>query len=198
MENESDKSDFQSVQTGQFEQPYPKTSYIQQDNLKLFELLESIKSIEEYLYLRESSRKSYDTFLFSDGRSSFLYWVKETYRRRFLRSSYFNSEYFSGEAAWNILLDLAAAYIEGKRISVTSACIASGVPTTTALRWISVLEADGIVEKECDYSDKRRTFLRVSEKGLNLMFSYYNDLHLYSKHSRKQFKQSNSIAAPQR
>ncbi|MEZ5655102.1 MAG: hypothetical protein R3E04_04340 [Sphingobium sp.] len=39
-----------------------------------------------------------------------------------------------GEAAWDMLLDLFVSRSENKRVSVSSLCIASGVPATTALR----------------------------------------------------------------
>ena len=39
------------------------------------------------------------------------------------------------DPAWDIMLDLFAARIEGKDITVSSAGIAACVPPTTALRW---------------------------------------------------------------
>lgn len=146
---------------------------------RLFELITSIKKIEEYLIVRDTEKSVNRNWIFSEGSSSFYVWLKETYRRRSLRGRFFNSEYFSGEAAWNIILDLAAARIEGKRISITSACIASEVPSTTALRWISILEGDGMIIRENDFSDRRRTFLRISDNAMHLVNSYYNTLHLH-------------------
>jgi DNA-binding MarR family transcriptional regulator len=87
-----------------------------------------------------------------------------------------------------MLLDLAASRIEGKRISVTSACLASEVPPTTALRWISLLEDDGMVVRENDLSDKRRTFLQITDKAMNLISLYYNRLHSYEKIKRNNLK----------
>ena len=43
------------------------------------------------------------------------------------------------DPAWDILLDLYAAKVEGGIIYVSSACIAASVPPTTALRMISRL-----------------------------------------------------------
>ena len=42
-----------------------------------------------------------------------------------------------------MLLDLTAARAEHTRVSVTSLCIASGVPPTTALRWIGQMSDAG-------------------------------------------------------
>jgi hypothetical protein len=66
------------------------------------------------------------------------------------------------DPAWDVLLDLFASEVEGRRISVSSACIASGVATSTALHWIRKLETCGLVYRERDQSDGRRTFLRMS------------------------------------
>jgi DNA-binding MarR family transcriptional regulator len=62
-----------------------------------------------------------------------------------------------------MLLDLAAARLEGNRVSVSSLCIASAVPTTTALRWIRSLSEAGIFERRTDENDARRTWIALSD-----------------------------------
>jgi hypothetical protein len=158
------------------------------ENIKLMDLISSIRKIEEYLIVRDTEKPIQDGWPFAAGSSSFYFWLKETYRRRSLRSRYFNENYFSGGAAWNMLLDLAASQIEGKRISVTSVCLASQVPPTTALRWISILEDDGMILKENDYSDKRRTFIRISDHAMNSIYSYYSNLHSHPKIKRRKLE----------
>ena len=67
-----------------------------------------------------------------------------------------------GDPAWDMLLDLLTAEEAGKRISVSSLCLASGVPPTTALRWISsMVEKDYLLRKHDD-EDKRRTYLELT------------------------------------
>ncbi len=56
------------------------------------------------------------------------------------RQALFKTELFA-DPAWDMLLDLALSEASGRRISVTSLCIASGVPTTTALRRLDDLQA---------------------------------------------------------
>lgn len=70
-----------------------------------------------------------------------------------------------GDPAWDILLDLYAAGLEGRTVSVTSACIASGAPDTTALRYLCHLEKAGLVERRQDIADGRRRFVRLTEAG---------------------------------
>lgn len=74
-----------------------------------------------------------------------------------------------GEPAWDILLDLFIAAEEGRRIPVTSACIAADVPATTGLRWLQVLENQGLVERRADPADGRRTHVALSMAGYTAM-----------------------------
>lgn len=158
-----------------------------EDNVSLIDLISSIKKIEEYLVIHDTEGPIQQEWTFKSASSSFYLWLKETYKRRSHRSKYFNPDYFSGEAAWNILIDLAVSQIEGKLISVTSACLASMVPSTTALRWIAVLEDDGMIEKEEDFTDRRRTFIRISNRAMNSLYSYYKDIHSYPVNRRRRF-----------
>ena len=75
-----------------------------------------------------------------------------------------------------MLLDLAAARAEHKRVSVTSLCIASGVPPTTALRWIGQLTAAGLLERVEDETDRRRAFLALSDQAADAMARYFAEL----------------------
>lgn len=60
------------------------------------------------------------------------------------------------DPAWDMLLDLLVAAEEGRRVSVTGLCHASGVPTTTALRHVDRLDALGLIERTADPGDRRR------------------------------------------
>lgn len=90
-------------------------------------------------------------------------------RRR--RKQFLPAELF-GEPAWDILLDLFASRLESKDISVSSACIASGVPPTTALRWLARLEILGLVERVQDAQDKRRVHVRLTSAGEDAVASW--------------------------
>jgi len=63
------------------------------------------------------------------------------------------------DPAWDMLLDLLVASEEGRRVSVTSLCHASGVPTTTALRHVDRLDELGLIDRIADPSDKRRFWI---------------------------------------
>ena len=64
--------------------------------------------------------------------------IRAVIRARRLRSQFFPPSMFA-DPAWDMLLDLAAARLEGRAVAVSSLCIASAVPPTTALRWIKTL-----------------------------------------------------------
>lgn len=70
-------------------------------------------------------------------------------------------ELFS-DPAWSLLLDLLLAEAEGRPTSVSSACIACAVPTTTAMRLINRLVASGILNRIPDEHDGRRDFLTMA------------------------------------
>jgi DNA-binding MarR family transcriptional regulator len=69
------------------------------------------------------------------------------------------------DPAWDILLDILANEGRLNRVAVSSACIASCVPATTALRWLSTLEDHGLIERQPDPADARRTFISLTRKG---------------------------------
>ncbi|MCB2059102.1 MAG: winged helix DNA-binding protein, partial [Novosphingobium sp.] len=74
------------------------------------------------------------------------------------------------------LLDLTAARAEHTRVSVTSLCIASAVPPTTALRWVSQMSEAGLFERVEDETDRRRAFITLSEKAADAMARYFAEL----------------------
>src|SRR5579863_9806562 len=72
--------------------------------------------------------------------------VRRIIRQRQQRARFFEGDLFA-DPAWDMLLDLTAARVEHSRVSVTSLCIASGVPPTTALRWIGQLTDAGLLQR---------------------------------------------------
>jgi DNA-binding MarR family transcriptional regulator len=97
--------------------------------------------------------------------------ARELYVERRRRDKYFDSDLF-GEPSWDILLDLYIASRESRRVPTTSACIGAHVPPTTALRWLRILEARGMVERESDGRDGRRTFVALSARGIAAMENF--------------------------
>jgi hypothetical protein len=99
------------------------------------------------------------------------------YRERRLRIEVFEGSKLFREPGWDMLLDLMTATNKGKRLSVTSLCIGSCVPLTTALRWIGILEQEGLVTREIDNQDARRFHIALSADGYKKMKKYLCALH---------------------
>jgi len=97
--------------------------------------------------------------------------IRAVIRSRRLRGQYFEAELFA-DPAWDMLLDLFAASLERRRVSVSSLCIAAAVPPTTALRWIGTMHDAGLFGREADPGDRRRAYIVLSEKALAGMRAY--------------------------
>ena len=101
--------------------------------------------------------------------------VRRIIRQRQARARFFDGDLF-GDPAWDMLLDLTAARAEHTRVSVTSLCIASGVPPTTALRWIGQMTDAGLLERVDDETDRRRAFIALTDKAADAMARYFADI----------------------
>ncbi|URW75157.1 hypothetical protein M9980_11450 [Sphingomonas donggukensis] len=98
--------------------------------------------------------------------------VRNLIRARRLRSGFFPGELFA-DPAWDMLLDLFAAGIEHRRVSVSSLCIAAAVPGTTALRWIGTMVDAGLFERQPDQRDRRRAYIGLSPRARSGMHGYF-------------------------
>ena len=65
------------------------------------------------------------------------------------------------DPAWDMLLALFVADEEREPLSVSQLCAASGVPHTTALRWIDSLARAGLIVRAPDARDARRTLISL-------------------------------------
>jgi DNA-binding MarR family transcriptional regulator len=102
----------------------------------------------------------------------------ETARRlikeRRLRDRFFPADL--SDAGWNMLLDLFTASGVGQSVSVSSVCLASGAPLTTALRYTDKMTKDGTLVRTSDPGDRRRFFLSLAPATHTLMTLYLETL----------------------
>ena len=101
--------------------------------------------------------------------------VRAMIRLRRLRGTFFDPELFA-DPAWDMLLDLLAASLEHRRVSVSSLCIAAAVPGTTALRWIGTMVDAGLFERHSDPLDRRRAFISLSEKATRGLSAFFGEV----------------------
>jgi len=104
-----------------------------------------------------------------DSRSAEMLGVAQKLSRQRRARDHILGTALFGEPAWEILLELYAARIEGRRLTATSACMASGVPPTTALRWLTRLEEANLVVRSRDSRDARLSLLDLTDEGLARM-----------------------------
>lgn len=125
--------------------------------------LQIITTTLDALEQRMSALKEQAKFTTGAQRSA-LDEAKQHYKARRARTKLFGFPDLFGEPAWDMLVDLFIAAEEGKQISVSSLCIASAVPGTTALRWISILETRELVLRTSDPVDARRFYISLTSE----------------------------------
>jgi DNA-binding MarR family transcriptional regulator len=100
--------------------------------------------------------------------------VRNLIKLRRLRDQHFDPSLFA-DPGWDILLDLYAAKLEGKPVSVSSLCIAAAVPPTTGLRWITTMTEHGALVRRQDPSDARRVFIELSADSEDRLRAFFAD-----------------------
>ena len=104
-----------------------------------------------------------------------LEWVSWLIRARRNRARYIGTELL-GEPAWDILLEILRAELAYERISVSSACSAAGVSSSTALRWLNALEHHRLVLRQGDGLDASGTFLVLSPDTSNALRRHFTEV----------------------
>lgn len=90
--------------------------------------------------------------------------TKEEYRAK-LREEAVGADLL-GVPAWNMLLELFKQFAGGAKVSTKSLQIISRCPETTALRIIDRLEDRGLVVRSQSETDKRVTFITLTQDGV--------------------------------
>ncbi|QLC21033.1 MarR family transcriptional regulator [Parasphingopyxis sp. CP4] len=102
--------------------------------------------------------------------------IRAIIRMRRSRDRFFDAELFA-DPAWDMLLDLMAARIEGRQVAVSSLCIAAAVPPTTALRWIRTMTDRGLFVRRSDPRDGRRIFIDLADEAAEALDRWFAEVH---------------------
>lgn len=94
--------------------------------------------------------------------------AKRLLKLRRAREKAFGADLFS-DASWDMLLELFAAEGSTQRVSVSSACISSAAPPTTALRHLATLEQRGFVSRDRSAIDNRVIYVRLTSEAVGVM-----------------------------
>lgn len=67
------------------------------------------------------------------------------------------------DSCWNMCLDVYICDLKDKKVTVSSIAHSSGIPMTTAMRYINVMAGEGLLGKAPNPSDHRMIFISTSE-----------------------------------
>lgn len=99
--------------------------------------------------------------------------VNDLIASRRLRERIFASSLFA-DPAWDILLGLYRDHLRDRPSYVKDACCVSIVPATTAMRWLVILESQGLIERAGDEADQRRVCLRLTPLAVSGLERYFS------------------------
>jgi DNA-binding transcriptional ArsR family regulator len=96
--------------------------------------------------------------------------LKRLARLRMRRRRNALSEFFDWPT-WDMLVDLTAVRAEGGHVSVSSVCISSGAPQSTALRKLAALEEAKLIRRYLHGTDRRRVCIAISDDAAEVVMA---------------------------
>lgn len=66
------------------------------------------------------------------------------------------------DSCWNMCLDIYICGLKDEQVTVSAIAHSSGIPMTTAMRYINVMVEQGVLEKSPNPADNRMIFVAVS------------------------------------
>jgi len=67
------------------------------------------------------------------------------------------------DSCWNMCLDIFLCGLKDQQVTVSAIAHSSGIPMTTAMRYINVMVEQGLLQKSSNPADHRMVFVAVSE-----------------------------------
>ena len=81
-----------------------------------------------------------------------------------------------GEPAWDMLLELYLSRSSEPPLSIGAASVSSAIPTTTALRYVALLEGRGLIVRQPHPYDRRSSVLRLTDKACEAIEAWYRQV----------------------
>lgn len=110
-----------------------------------------------------------------EGQEASVRLARCLYQLRRSRNLHFRAELFA-EPAWDLLLYLYVRTREGRATCISAATCGASAPQTTALRWINRLEEEGLIAREGDRHDARRSHVRLTRPAMVAMQKLLREL----------------------
>ena len=107
------------------------------------------------------------------SRSELLAAASKTFLNRRRRCQHFGQGMF-GEPAWDMLIALYIMEPSSARNTVGRLLTYSGVPSSTALRWLDYLEIHQLASREAHPTDRRTAFVEITDKGRQALDAYFS------------------------
>lgn len=101
-------------------------------------------------------------------------WIREQQRLRRRRETVLPGLF--ADPAWDMLLDLTAARLERREVTVSSLTIASGVPPTTAMGQLARLVARGVILRTAHPHDGRKVIVTIGDDAFAAMLGLLDRL----------------------
>ena len=80
------------------------------------------------------------------------------------RTAALGADLFS-DPAWLMLLDLYLSEAKGERLCVTAVCAGSCSSSSTALRYVGLLQRNGLIVRHPDERDGRRSYVQLTARA---------------------------------
>lgn len=100
--------------------------------------------------------------------------VRSVIEDRARRLEYFRTELLA-EPAWDILLEIYAAELAQHPTTVTQLSARISVPYTTSVRWMKMLESDGLIVRTPHKANAEEVWITLSPRGLEAMDGYFSE-----------------------
>lgn len=89
----------------------------------------------------------------------------------------------------DILLFLFAEGVNGATVTTNACCAAAGVPRTTALRWVKLLQDRGLIDGSDDITDRRVTMLALTDRARDILRHWLTEVTAMQKALPRQVEQ---------
>ena len=133
------------------------------------ETQEAVRRIADRLHLADQPRSG------PEGSSKYRL-VCQAYQARRERTQFFDADLF-GEPVWDLLLAMYREHLRGRNLSVEQVADAADVPSSTADRWIEVLERRNLISRR---PRSETAFVELTAAALTKLEAYMEQLRTKS------------------
>lgn len=98
--------------------------------------------------------------------------ARRAYEERKSRSELIGSKEIFGEPAWDLLLDLFIHQSNDENVTVKAASLHPDTPASTTIRWLRVLEHNGLLETHIDPANSEQHLVHLTPTGYEGMMRY--------------------------